>query len=287
MSRGTMILLAIPLLGWLLWKGFFPSVSWHQKLTISVEMPDGAKTGASVVYLKVSSQPKILPEGRPIDHSMRGEATVVDLGGGKYLFATLGSQQGLAYRVFGVGGHPMSAAQQVAGRKRSAEVPHEHVPLLVTFTDIADPASVKRVDPDDLDASFGLCPDGRGVSDADAPWRATGLTWAEWQRFRATGLSLAEYNERKMRSDSGGLGQWKTAFAALPKARDTAADCHRLTSITLEITDEPVTDGKVEQVLGWWSTYKDKQLDGDRYTYLYAENRFANSLSRLAFKRGQ
>ncbi|MCP4095679.1 MAG: hypothetical protein GY748_05500, partial [Planctomycetaceae bacterium] len=32
---------------------------------------------------------------------------------------------------------------------------HRYFPLLVTFTDINDPASVKKIDPDDLAASFG------------------------------------------------------------------------------------------------------------------------------------
>jgi hypothetical protein len=38
----------------------------------------------------------------------------------------------------------------------STELPREpYRPLLVTFADINDPASVQRVDPDDLAASFG------------------------------------------------------------------------------------------------------------------------------------
>ena len=38
----------------------------------------------------------------------------------------------------------------------------------------------------------------------------------------------------------------------LARTRDTSNDCHRIKSITLEITDEPVTTGRVEKVLGWW-----------------------------------
>ncbi|WP_447971531.1 hypothetical protein [Nitrospira sp. M1] len=63
------------------------------------------------------------------------------------------------------------------------EVLPEYYPLLVTFTDIHDPTTVKKVESDDLTAMFG-----------------PGVT---------------------------------------------------LKRITLEITDEPVTEGEIEQVLGW------------------------------------
>jgi hypothetical protein len=63
------------------------------------------------------------------------------------------------------------------------ELAPKQYPLLVTFGDISDPASVKRVDPDNLELAFG--------------------------------------------------------------------PGYALQSITLSITDEPVTTGKVEKVLGW------------------------------------
>lgn len=65
-------------------------------------------------------------------------------------------------------------------------MPREHYPLLVTFEDINHPASVRRVNPGDLSATFG--------------------------------------------------------------------PGYRLNTITLSITDEPVTEEKVETVLGWLKT---------------------------------
>jgi len=59
-------------------------------------------------------------------------------------------------------------------------------PLLVTFSDVDDPKSLQKLDPDNLAAIFG--------------------------------------------------------------------EGYKLKSITLEITDEPVTKGRVEQVLGWWNS---------------------------------
>ncbi|WP_421850629.1 hypothetical protein [Oricola sp.] len=58
---------------------------------------------------------------------------------------------------------------------------------------------------------------------------------------------------------------------------------YRLKSITLEITDAPVTRGEVETVLGWLDEYYDKKLDGRRYETIEAENRLANSLASGAF----
>lgn len=72
----------------------------------------------------------------------------------------------------------------VASTGQSRDVPRKHYPLLVTFDDISDPASVRRISPGDLAASFG------------------------------------------------------PGF--------------RLNAITLSITDEPVTEGRVKDVLGWW-----------------------------------
>ena len=63
-------------------------------------------------------------------------------------------------------------------------MPKRDFPLLVTFTDIDDPKTVRKVDPNNLAATLG--------------------------------------------------------------------PGYALKSITLEITDEPVTKGKVEEVLGWW-----------------------------------
>lgn len=88
--------------------------------------------------------------------------------------------------------------------RASAPLVRERYPLLVTFDDINDPKSIKRVDPDDLVATFG------------------------------PGYSLK--------------------------------------SITLEITDEPVTTGELEKVLRWIN-----ELEKFR---AHASNPFTSTLSR-------
>ena len=172
---------------WLL----YPPYSWGQKTTVVVETPTGTKTGSGVVEVRWRDGPDLFPDAPHLTSRTSGEAVVVDLGSGRYLFALITGADRLALRVFGekplptstnalIGSVKMARAQM--GKGAITLQPGEY-PLLVTFGDIADPASVRRVDPNNLSGVFG-----------------PGFT---------------------------------------------------LKSITLEITDEPVTEGKVEQVLGW------------------------------------
>ena len=98
-------------------------------------------------------------------------------------------------------------------------VPEGQYPMLVTFDDIADPASVKLVDPANLAASFGP-----GV---------------------------------------------------------------RLKAVTLEITKEAVTEGRVEAVLGWLCSYKNpyRRLSGT--SGAIADNELSNGLGPGSFSIGE
>ena len=199
---------------------------WHQKMTIEVEVNGQLYTGASVVKVTVQeSEPLRKQLGYPLHFGAKGEAAFVELPGSRYLFALLD------------GGPPDSGPQTNAlnifqdqlprkGLERFAvlstsrfktEIPRSHYPLLVTFTDLTDPTTVKVVDPDNLAATFG------------------------------PGVSLKR--------------------------------------LTLEITDEPVTEGKIESVLGWLKTIGGGMLDGRRISTINAENRLANDLTRVDFIR--
>lgn len=57
----------------------------------------------------------------------------------------------------------------------------------------------------------------------------------------------------------------------------------RLKSVTLEVTDEPVTEGVVVEKLRWLTIIWPSKLDGKRYETIQAENRLANSLEVGAF----
>jgi hypothetical protein len=164
----------------------FPQTwEWNQKLTVEVATPEGSRAGSATTKVRWQEENSV----GNYPGSYRGEATAVDLGGGRYLFALLSEDtRYLALRTFSEDLGENARIDEIgfaamAALRGMREVPREHYPLLVTFDDINDPSTVKRVDPHDLAASFG------------------------------PGVSLKR--------------------------------------ITLEITNEPVTEGEVEKVLGW------------------------------------
>jgi len=172
----------------------FRTWSWHQKLTVTVETPEGPRSGSAVTAATFQMTPKWSGVGDSAgasNSSLSGEAVVVDLGQGRYLFALLKGYNEFTGRLafFPLPQKPLNKEEdaavydQLEALRATKELPRELTPLLVTFADIDDPASVARVDPDDLAASFG--------------------------------------------------------------------PGYALSSITLAITDETVTKGRVEAVLGW------------------------------------
>lgn len=202
----------------------FRSWSWHQKLTVTVETPEGPKSGSAVSAAWFQMTPKWAGVGDSAgasNSSLSGEAVVVDLGEGRYLFALLKGYNEFTGRLafFPRPQKPLSKEEdaavydQLEALRATTELPRELTPLLVTFADITDPASVQRVDPDDLAAHFG------------------------------PGYALA--------------------------------------SITLAITDEKVTKGQVEAVLGWLGN---KQLFERIWSSLSRDIR--SLLSSVNWKRG-
>ncbi|MCZ4288703.1 hypothetical protein [Hoeflea alexandrii] len=208
-----------------------PVYDWHQQMTVVIDTPDGPVSGWSVSAVRWKEH-AIKAEGMGWSLKVTGEAVVVDLGSSasrpRYLFALM-KGAGTTEYMGSVAAASLSGRKgrvidedlfgQIKNRQGAAAkpiaVPRFQYPLLVTFADINDPASVARVDPDDLAAHFG--------------------------------------------------------------------PGYALSSITLAITDEPVTKGRVEAVLGWLGEYYDKHLDGNRLETVNAENRFANSLASGAF----
>lgn len=162
---------------------------WRQKLTVTVETPHGEYSGSSVVEV-VALFGQLPASGNEVEYKVSGEATIVELGGGRYLFALLGGSEERFYRALGYNygdrGTKLKRISGMQGETRMLE--RENYPLLVTFENVSDPTTVRQVDPTDFVASFG--------------------------------------------------------------------PGYALKSITLEITDEPVTEGSVESVLGWWQSYR-------------------------------
>lgn len=201
--------------------GLWDEASWRQKLVVEVETPGGVVTGSSVQKADFSRANFNVPAGPSAGFKLTGEAVVVDLGEGRYLFALLQGAARLAPRTFyNLHENTNEAAIDAVlamPRGVARPVPPEALPVFVTFTDIGDPMTVARVDPENLAATSG--------------------------------------------------------------------PGYRLKSITLEITDEPVTKGQVENVLVWFEATAGRMLDGERTSYLGAPNPLANRLSKHDFIR--
>lgn len=213
------------LLACFLLAGCWYDYEWRQKLTMVVETPDGDKSGSAVsrVGITESDGPLTFPEARGARSSIKGEAVVVEVLPGKYLFALISGANTLAQKVFapelGLDRRPVDMpdletwAEQLSQMRSRKTVPLDSYPLLVTFNDINDPKTVKKVDPNNLAATFGP-----GV---------------------------------------------------------------RLKTITLKITDEPVTEGKVEEALAWWGN---KELLKQIWPKISSEMR--STLSTVNWKKG-
>jgi hypothetical protein len=143
------------------------------RLTVEIETPDGVKSASGV--LAVHPDRGYTRSGSTLT---KGDAVVVDLGGGKTLLALLAHIDDKGLELDGIN-YVALRAFNAAGRKTSfnemnringaAPVTGALVPVLATFTDITDPATMRVVKPDDLEAAFGKGFRLRGVTAEAVP----------------------------------------------------------------------------------------------------------------------
>jgi hypothetical protein len=138
----------------------YPTYSYRFRLILDVDTPSGLKTGSSVISLTWRSQMPIGP--RSAVTQVKGEAAIVDLGGGKHVIAILGfgpkgtqdKLEHLAFEAFRRAKRPMDI-KALAKAQGSAPLTGDLVPTFVTFTDLNDPKTARVVRPDDFPAVFG------------------------------------------------------------------------------------------------------------------------------------
>lgn len=142
---GLLVLIAAVVIGWNL---IFPSGTWRYKVTVSIETPEGIKTGSAVREIHVVHVPRTLPEvGSSVD--IKGEAVVVDLGKRGVVYAVMGTDD--QYTLFNA--FPVEGATTGEGiRYYKSLKPGTRTslkwtdrPLLVTFQNPADPKTVEAV----------------------------------------------------------------------------------------------------------------------------------------------
>ena len=95
--RVAVVIAALGLIGFgavrLLFGG--SSVSWHQRLTVIVDNPNGEVRGASVIEItKTETMGPLVPmEARGVRGDVRGEAVAVEVLPGLWLFALLSGDE--------------------------------------------------------------------------------------------------------------------------------------------------------------------------------------------------
>jgi hypothetical protein len=129
------------------------------RLTLEVETPGGVKSAAGV--LAVHPDRGYTRSGTTVT---KGDAVWVDLGGGNNLVALLAHLDDNSLELDGIN-YVALRAFNAAGRKTSfnemsriggtAPVTGALIPVLAAFTDINDPATMRAVKPDDLEATYG------------------------------------------------------------------------------------------------------------------------------------
>ncbi|EJJ26150.1 hypothetical protein [Rhizobium sp. CF142] len=140
---------------------------WFQKLTVTVDTPSGRKSGDEVIEVKAEYYAKGTYIGGAARFDIAGEAGVIEVLPGKYLFVLLrGFDQSAALTTFVSeidldNDFEEEKKRQLAeigafeNSVQTSELSRDLYPVFVTFRDIADPASLVVVDPNNLAKDFG------------------------------------------------------------------------------------------------------------------------------------
>jgi hypothetical protein len=143
------------------------------RLAVEVETPDGIRSGSGV--MAVHPDRGYTRSGSTLT---KGDAVLVDLGGGKNLVALLAHRDDNGLDLDGIN-YVALRAFNAAGRRASfnemnrmtgaAPVTGTLIPVLAAFGDIGDPATMRVVKPDDLEATYGKGFRLRGVTAEAVP----------------------------------------------------------------------------------------------------------------------
>jgi hypothetical protein len=137
------------------------------RLTIEVETPEGAKSAAGV--MAVTPDRGYSRRGRT---QTSGDALFVDLGNGRNLVVLLAhldktldldGMNYVALRAYGAARGQRVPFNEMNLARGVVPVTGTLIPILATFTDPADPSTMRTVPPDDLAAPFGPGVRLRGV----------------------------------------------------------------------------------------------------------------------------
>ncbi len=128
-------------------------------MVVWIDTPSGPISGAAVTDVQIRLVSDFfkgdIGGAKPGFH---GEAVVVELPDGRLLFALLDGATGWVVNELydqGVDGGVPELSRAFKSMDAPLKLSPKYYPLMVTFGDLSDPASVMRVDPADLALSFG------------------------------------------------------------------------------------------------------------------------------------
>ena len=175
MQKGLGVIAALVLGLYAIYLYQFPTYTVRYRLTVDVDVDGKLVSGSSVREVRFWRQ--VIVFSAPYSFSLDGEAVVVDLGKRGILFATTNGNDNsfstdeaklMPERVFRQalklpqnfdrskgGDSRVELWRQLSQIRHCTDVIRDEWPMLVRFGDLKVPASVERVDPSNLAASFG------------------------------------------------------------------------------------------------------------------------------------
>lgn len=134
------------------------------RLIADVETPAGIRTASGIISVRPNRSYGGTGSGSSLPQA-KGDALVIDLGDGKNVVVLLAyGEDGsnfddvsfLPTRLFGARDRRIGFrdVKTLAGLPKVV-VPEQLRPVFVSFTDLADPTSARRINPDDFEATFG------------------------------------------------------------------------------------------------------------------------------------
>ncbi|MCC0044352.1 MAG: hypothetical protein H6892_08305 [Brucellaceae bacterium] len=150
-----------------LYRYYWPTVSWTQQITVEIDVSGVTYSGTGTTKVRITWQPRLLPDITTLTSDVSGEAAAVALPDGRYVFALLSyfdrniysaAVAGDAFRDLGGERDAESwkrATLQLPNVHATRELPPELYPPLVTFGDINKSESAVLLEPQDLAAELG------------------------------------------------------------------------------------------------------------------------------------
>lgn len=156
------IFVGLPLLVKLGWSLAYPTYDFQRTLTIEVMTPDGPVQSVNTARLLYTQGPSFgFVDGASGSWKNFGEAPVVDLGNGQYLFALFDSSTSVVFDAaehadfLDTGDRWRDMRKIDRARGVIWDVPFDIMPDLVTFRDQSDFTSAMIVDPTNLAETVG------------------------------------------------------------------------------------------------------------------------------------